>query len=80
MIYYRIRVGKNYFDDPHYITTIKRRHGDIVEVNMTSTSISKTFFQVKRIKNIEKLLKDLEHYCYINDGNIDFYKIEEIDI
>jgi hypothetical protein len=79
MISYRIRVGKDYFNDPHYITTFKIKHDDLVDVNYTSTCISKSFYEVKRIKNIESLYDKLKHYCYVNDGNIDFYEIEIIE-
>lgn len=57
MARFRIRVGKDNFNDPYYVTTIKRRRGQVVEYSISCPDLSKSFYSPKRRETAERMLK-----------------------
>jgi hypothetical protein len=57
---FRIRVGKNYFREPHYVTTVTRYSwGEIKEVSYSMESLTSSYWKRKRKDIAEKLLSEL---------------------
>jgi hypothetical protein len=57
---FRIRVGKNYFREPHYLTTVTRYSwGEIKEASYSMESLTSSYWSRKRKDIAEKMLSDL---------------------
>jgi hypothetical protein len=57
---YRIRVGKSYFREPHYVTSVTRYSwGELKEVSVSMQSLTRSYWKRKRRDIAEKLISEL---------------------
>jgi hypothetical protein len=75
---YKIRAGKDKFDNPHYVTTIKRfKDGTISDIKFSQCAKGLTR---KKALYIWRILIDIDVYCMENDKDSNFYQIEKIKL
>jgi len=56
---YRLRIGVMQFDVPHVVGSVEKKNGVVTGYSTTAINLSKTYWQVKKLKKAKDILAEL---------------------